>query len=114
MTIEAQIASTLEPLFSGGAWPDVAPGGIAPPYCIYQQVGGSPVQALCGPGRKNMRLQVWVWSRTRAEANALLRAAADELSAELGAVHIDELIAQHDDAVNLYGAHQDFSIWYHE
>jgi hypothetical protein len=112
--IEEQIATALEGVCSGGAWPDTAPPRTARPYCIYQQVGGESVLTLCGNARHNMRLQVWVWSATRAEASAKMRAAAAALGTALGALPIGELVARYDDTVALYGAQQDFSIWHHE
>ncbi len=112
--IEEQIAAALTGVCAGGAWPDTAPPRGERPYCIYQQVGGESVLTLCGNARTNMRLQVWVWATTRAESSAAMRAAASALHGALGAIPIGELVAQYDDTVALYGAQQDFSIWYHE
>lgn len=103
-------------LIGGGIWPDTAPPRVERPFCVYQQISGTAINTLCGSARHNARVQFWVWSETRAEANALMRDIADALAgaSSFKAVPIGELTAQHDDATNLYGAQQDFSIWYRE
>ena len=113
--MEATLVDVLEAaLGSMKAFPDTAPAGVAPPYCLYQQVGGVPISTFCGgANRRNARIQIWIWALTRKEANGKMRAVEDALTGSaLRAVALDALSASHDDVTGYYGARQDFSIWY--
>lgn len=83
-----------------------------PPYCIYQQIGGRPSNAICGnTDKQNARVQFVVWSKRRKEANSLMRQAEAKLIEDLGAVSLGSLTAIYDEETKLYGARQDLSIW---
>jgi hypothetical protein len=117
MTVEADIFSVLERLVGGRAFPDTAPANTEAPFIVYQQVGGTPLNYLAGvPDKKNGRFQVNVWATTRKEAAALIRKAEDDLRLHpsLFAQTLNGALSQHDQEVGLYGASQDFSIWFTE
>lgn len=111
--IEETIVTALGTLFGGRVYPDTAPMNVTYPFCVYQQVGGQPSNTFCGnTDKQNARIQFWVWSRSRSEANTLMRSAEAILTATpiLG-VSQGGLVARYDDATKTYGANQDFSFW---
>ena len=112
--IEPTIVSALSALFGGRVYPDTAPAGAQHPFCIYQQVGGVPSNALCGDtDARNARIQLVAWTTTRPQASTLMRQAAAILTAApIRAVSQGELIARYDEATRTYGAMQDFSFWW--
>lgn len=112
--IEEDIRAVIGDAFSGRVYPDTAPANTDRPFVIYQNVGGQPVSALCGNGEKlNARIQFWVWSDTREEANRKMREiAALVTEAPLHAVSQGELVARYDEVTRLRGALQDFSFWF--
>lgn len=94
-------------------FPDTAPAGAAPPYCIWQQVGGQAVTAMCGgvPAR-NARIQIWIWATTRKQANDLMRDAEDALTGSpMLAVPLGAMATTYEDVLGFYGSQQDFSLW---
>lgn len=117
MSFEAVIGERLRALCAGRAWPDFRPHGVsvALPFCTWQQVGGQVVSFLEGghPGMRNARIQVNTWDSTRLGANNLMRAIEVEIlgTRTLQATAIGALTATYDQAVKLYGARQDFSVW---
>lgn len=112
--IEPEIVRVIGALVGGKVFPDTAPGGTTPPYAIYQQIGGRKISTLenAPTGRRNGRFQINVWAKTRAQASTLSRAIEVALQTDpaVFADPIGELASDHDDAVQLYGAVQDFSI----
>lgn len=118
--IEPQIYTALSSYFSGRVYPDTVPADTAYPFCIYQQIGGVPVSAVCGDStQQNARIQFWVWCAAppggggRAQANSLMREIAIVLAASpLYGTSQGALIAQYDDVTRSYGAMQDFSFWF--
>lgn len=111
--IEEDIVTALSILFGGRVYPDTAPADAAMPFCIFQNVGGLPSNTLCGDtDKQNTRIQFWVWSTTRKEANTKMRAAAAVLTAApLRGVSQGGLVARYDEATKRRGAQQDFSFW---
>lgn len=116
MTVEADMFAALGPLTSGRCYPDVAPSGAAHPLITYQQVGGAALSFLefAAVPKRNARFQVNVWATTRVAAAALARSVEDALvaSATLRAVPIGAMSAEHEADTGLFGARQDFSVWY--
>ncbi|MGV1017433.1 MAG: DUF3168 domain-containing protein [Fluviibacter phosphoraccumulans] len=112
--IEADIYAAIQSLFAGRVYPDTAPMGVAYPFCVYQQVGGVPSNTFCGnTDKQNARIQFWVWSRTREEANELSRLCEAILTQPtLYGVSQNSLVARYDEATKTYGAQQDISFWY--
>jgi hypothetical protein len=115
MSVEADLFAVLGPLASTRAYPDVAPDGVARPYITYQQVGGASVNFLSGiPDKRNGRFQVNVWAATRTAAMTLIRQVEDalRLSTTLRATTEGGAVAEYEEEMKLYGARQDFSIWF--
>lgn len=115
MSIEADLQAVLSPLVAGEVYPDV---GIEPqiPYITYQQVGGESVTFMEAtvPSKKNGRFQVNVWAATRLAASALMRQASDAIvtAAAMQSTPLGEPVATYDEETKLYGARQDFSLWF--
>jgi hypothetical protein len=115
MSVESDLYGVLGPLVSGRAYPDVAPTGAVRPYIVYQQVGGVPLSFLAGiPDKRNGRFQIAAWATTRISASALIRQVEDavRLSAALNATTEGGAVADYEEDTKLYGARQDFSIWF--
>jgi len=114
VSIEPQLVTVLSGIVSGGAFPDIAPAGTALPYCTYQQVSGTPVNYLGAESsdKKSSRIQVNVWSATRAQAMTLIRQIEDAIvKAPLFGMVEGGAIATYDDVTKTRGAMQDFSFW---
>lgn len=113
MSIEERLTTTLGPMFSGSFWPDIAPQDCPYPYCTYQQVGGVPVNALCGDSNVNARIQFNVWAATRDEASTLMKALAVVVTeAPFRAVSQGGLVAEYNAVTKGRGARRDFSFWF--
>jgi hypothetical protein len=115
MSLEATIYTALSSLVAGRCYPDVSPDGAAMPLIIYQQAGGKAVDFMEAkvPDKDNARVQVHVWSKTRLEASQIARAARVALvEGAAKASTQGAAVSLHDDALKLYGARQDYSVWY--
>lgn len=116
MSVEDTITAALEGLVADAFYPDQAPASCPVPYGVYQQVGGLSVSFLDDTvsSKRNGRFQVAFWATTRAMASGLMRQAHDILigTAALQATALGELVADYDDEAGLYGARQDFSVWF--
>jgi hypothetical protein len=115
MSVEADLYAVLGPLVSGRAYPDLAAFGTTLPYVTYQQVGGNAVNFLNGiPDQRNGRFQINVWASTRVAASALIRQIEDalRLSTTLRATSEGGAVSEYEDELKLYGARQDFSVWF--
>lgn len=115
MTVEADLLAVLDPLVAQRVYPDVGPDNVVMPYVTYQQVGGVPANFMSGvPDKRNGRFQINVWSRTRVEAMSLIRQIEDavRLSTVLLATTEGGAVAVYEPETKLYGARQDFSIWF--
>lgn len=95
--------------------PDVAPAGAARPFMVWQGLGGESLRFLdnTAPDKRNTYMQVSVYSTTRLEALALIRAAEAALCASPAfiAKPQSEPMATYEQDTALYGAIQRFSIW---
>jgi len=114
MSMESSL-STLLKTICPRTFPDVAPSGTAAPFIAWQALGGESLRFLdnAAPDKRNTYMQVAVYSKTRAEAMALIRAAEAALCASpLFTVSPQgEPISTYEDDTTLYGAMQRFSIW---
>lgn len=112
--IEPQIISLISSLVAGRVYPDTAPAGAAFPYIVYQQVGGKAVNVLEAKpmSKKNARIQIMVWAKTRPESTTLIRFIEDKLVAELRAYVDGASVSDFDFDSGLYGSRQDFSFWF--
>lgn len=117
MSAETILHTLLAPLAANGAFTDVAPQGVEPPYIVFQQVGGSAgvyVESVL-LDKENGRFQISCWALRRETANAMARqaeaalvGAADLQCEPLGA---RTNITETDRTPHVYGTRQDFSIW---
>jgi hypothetical protein len=116
MSLLSTLHATLSPFAEGRVFPDIAPEETALPYVTYQQVGGVPVNFVDGgvPGKRNTRMQINVWARTRSESDALAIQVEDALRLEtaLQTTVLGSLIAVYEPETKLKGSMQDFSFWY--
>ena len=112
--MEKTLVKALSSLFGDRVFPDVAPMNTAKPFCIYQQVGGTPVNFIeaMPADRKNARMQITVWAETRSEAMILIRSVEDVLVQKpFCATVLLGAQSTWDDDTGMRGAIQDFSIW---
>ncbi|MNM43651.1 hypothetical protein D3C81_545320 [compost metagenome] len=109
---EKVVVEALKTVTGLSIFPDVAPTGTAGPYVTYQAVGGQDVNGLDGPADlENQRMQINVWSATRAATATTMRAARTALVAA-GGIPIGAPVSQYESDTKLYGSRLDFSIWY--
>lgn len=119
MAIEGDLRTVLLPVAPNRVFPDFAPGSAltvpVQPFVTYRQEGGKPFNYLDGvPQMRNGRFQINVWASSRLTAMSMIRQIEDLLRASpvLRAVTLTGAAAVYDDPTKLYGAHQDFSIWF--
>ncbi len=116
MSLESDIIAALEGLVSNRVYPDIAPPGVeALPRITFQQVGGQAVNFLDNvpAGKKNARIQVNVWGKTRVQVAPLARQVEDTLKST-GALFTTILgapVAIYEADTKLCGTIQDFSVW---
>lgn len=114
MSLETDLVAVLRTLCPR-VHPDVAPTTTELPYITYQQVGGERAHYVEGQqiAQVNAMVQINVWHATRLQANDLSRQVEAALLAAstLQAEPEGALIAAFDDATEIRGAQQDFSIW---
>lgn len=115
MTTESLIFDALKGLVASRVYPDVAPANAVRPYITYQQVGGTAVNFLnsAQPDKSNARVQVNVWSDTRAQAALVSRQVESALRAAtaLQTTVLGQPIAEFEEDTLLRGMRQDFSFW---
>ena len=74
MNFQAAFKTLLNPLVSGGAWAQVAEYKTVPPYIVYSRVVSVEESTLDTNGGadsdQNTRMQIDIWSKTYAEAQA--------------------------------------------
>ena len=115
MSLEVTLNSLLGPLVDGRCYPDVLPDNPVFPLIVYQQVGGQAVEYLdqSMADKDNARMQVWVWAKARLEASNLAQQArAAIIGSVLPAKTLGAPVSTNDEAMKLYGARTDFSLWY--
>lgn len=115
MSLEATLNGLLGSLVSSRCYPDVIPDNPTFPLIVYQQVGGVAVDFMdqTAADKENVRVQVWVWSKTRAEASSIARLArAAILGSTLQAKTLAAPVSTFEEPMKLYGSRTDFSIWF--
>lgn len=114
MSMESDL-NTLLKTICPRTFPDVAPSGTAAPFIAWQGLGGESLRFVdnTAPDKRNTYMQVSVYSTTRLEALALIRAAETALcgSAAFVVRPQGEPMTTYEDDTTLYGAIQRFSIW---
>jgi hypothetical protein len=114
MSLETDIYAALTALCPR-VYPDSAPASTATPYITWQQIGGDAINYVEGtlPDRRNARIQINVWDKTRIASTALMLqveqalCAAPVFQCRVESAHL----ATFDDDTDLRGCMQDFSIW---
>lgn len=115
MSLEDDLKDLWGPLTSGRIFADVIPLNAPRPCTVWQQVGGRAAWYVDNtmPSHKHARIQLYVWSDRRLEANGLARQAEKLLcESAIVAEPYGAFSAVHNEALNLYGTRQDFGIWY--
>lgn len=117
MSFEGDFRSVLLAIsiLDGRVYPDVPPDAPTYPLVIYQQVGGAAEWFLekALPDHENARIQVYVWSKARAEANAIARQVEAAIcGSSYAAQPYGAFTALYEEDLKLYGARQDFGIWH--
>jgi len=114
MTLESSLVTALKTVCPR-VYPDLAPINTATPYVTWQGIGGASIRFIdnAAGDKRNVLVQVNVWSTTRAEALSLARAIEDALcaAADMQADPMGEPISIYEDETQLYGCHQRISIW---
>ena len=118
MSYEATLYSLLSPLVGGRVYPDMLTTQQDGAYIIWQQVGGEEYAQLSGEGVEllHARVQVACWAGSRLAANALVRQVKAAMLA--GFTPPPQVfgapVSQGNEDLRLYGAIQDFGVWYVE
>ena len=114
MTMEADLSTVLKTVCPR-TFPDVADIGTAPPFIAWQLLGGESQRALDNTAfdKRNSYVQVSVYSLTRAESLAKIRATEEAMCASTAftCTPMGEPLATYEPDTKLYGAIQRFSIW---
>ncbi|WUR15710.1 DUF3168 domain-containing protein [[Empedobacter] haloabium] len=115
MTQDELFFGALKDLVGGRVYPGIAKEGTAVPYITYQDIGGDAVNFVDRtlPSKANARVQVNVYSKTRAEAKAIARQAENALRGvlELQTIVIGAPMTTHEPSTGYHGTIQDFSVW---
>ncbi|MCZ4065721.1 DUF3168 domain-containing protein [Oxalobacter aliiformigenes] len=112
--MEEALVKALSVLFGDRVFPDVADIDTPVPFCVYRQIGGTPVNTIDGvpADRKNAIVEIVVVSRTRKETMSLMRAVEDTLmQGPIYATVMSGAQSLYDDETKLRAATQEFSIW---
>lgn len=111
---ESDIFNAIGPLVGGRVYPDVAEIGKNLPIVIWQQVGGDSVNYLGNEftDKKNARIQITVYGKTRIEVMDLIRDIENILVVNpIYAEAVGAAFSTYDEATKMRGATQDFSVW---
>lgn len=94
----------------------VAPTGTQKPYITFQRIGGDALEYMDNeaPEARNSLVQIDVWSKDPDEADALLEQIKTALRQVEGftAQPTGEARDDYDHDMEVYGASQDFNVWY--
>jgi hypothetical protein len=113
VSLETDLVAAIE-LICPRVYPDIAPDNAALPYITWQHVGGGVINPLdnSAPNKRNHRIQINVWSKTRLEANEILNDIEDAIrAAPLNGRPVGALFARYEEMTRLRGAQQDFTFW---
>ncbi|MGZ0026438.1 DUF3168 domain-containing protein [Stenotrophomonas sp. S4] len=115
MSYESSLHALIAPLVQGRFYPDIPPDQPVFPFAVYQQVGGQALWFLEGsiPDHKHARVQITIWSKSRSEANTLIRRIEDAICS--GVPHSEPYgaaVAMYESSIKGYGARLDFGLWF--
>lgn len=114
MSVESDLHDLLE-IECPRVFPDYAPPNTTLPYVTYQKIGGRPIVSFNKdvPNKIFSMFQINVWSATRLQADALAWSIDEALRTAIvfdAKPETDPVSVFEDDAPNLRGTRQDFSI----
>lgn len=115
MSLESELVTALAGVSGGRIYPDTTPDEPTFPLIVYQQVGGKASEYVDQslPDHDHARMQLVTWSKTRLEASTIARQAREAILAhDWPAQTYGAVTALHDDVLKLYGARQQFGIYY--
>lgn len=114
MSMESDL-NTLLKTICPRTFPDIAPSGTVAPFIAWQLLGGESARALDNAAldKRNSYVQVAVYSTTRADSLAKIRAAEEAMCTSTAFIctPMGEPLATYEPDSKLYGAIQRFSIW---
>jgi hypothetical protein len=114
MSLETNLYAALSGLCDR-VYPDIAPNNTSLPYITWSQVGGDVLQPLANQlaDKRNARVQVNVWAKTRAEAVELMLDSEQALieSEDFIAVQQGAAVSSYSEDDDIRGMFQLFSIW---
>ena len=114
MSIESDFYTALKAICPR-VFPDFAPVSTTRPYVTYQAIGGEVINPIGNdvPNKRNVVMQVNVWSNTRLEANTISQAIESALRTSSAFVARPQSAAIDDFDADLpvYSSIQDFTIW---
>lgn len=113
MTIEETLFSTLSPLCSGRAYPDIAAQSVRDPHIVYSLVFEGSEDHLQGdPGLRHFRFQFDCWANSKSGALSLMESAKAAIRAStLSTIFLGRNPSDYDSETKLYRESLDFSIW---
>ncbi len=113
MSMETDLVALLKAICVR-TFPDVATAATAMPYITWQGLGGEPLRNLdnSASDKRHTMMQINVWSKTRAEALALIRQIEDAMcgSALFIAKPQGEPLSTYEPDAPAYGSIQRFDI----
>lgn len=115
MSYEAQLVALIAPILDSRFYADVPREPVVYPCGVYQQVGGRALWFSEGamPDHKHARVQITVWSASRAETMRLIRLIEGAICAGLPRSEpYGAAVAIYEDAIKKFGARLDFGLWY--
>ena len=114
MSLESELTTILKTVVTR-TYPDVAPNGTLPPYCVYIQIGGDAITFVDNavPSKRNAEMQINIFAATRAQAVSLMLGVESALTVatSIQARPVGAMRGALDDESDLRGAEQDFTIW---
>lgn len=114
MSLLVDVKTALNSLAAGGAHYKLAPPGTVMPFIVFQGAGGEALTFLedAVPDLKNKRLQVYAWSTSPVQVEAILHLVEKAITEQLGGRPIGAAQDDYDEPTKRFGFHQDFSLWY--
>lgn len=117
MSYEAALVTLIAPVLGGRFTPDIPREPVVYPCGVYQQIGGQSLWFSEGamPDHKHARVQITVWSETRAQTMQLIRQIEDSMCTSFpNSESYGAPVATYEDAIKKYGARLDVGFWYRD
>lgn len=116
-SIHAEMSRLLRPIVDNRCYPNMTPDKPVFPLIVYQVVGGEVVEFYDRTiaNTENYRVQVYVWAKSRLEAEGLIRQVRKVLVEESSSFDALKTLGQatdeYNEVIKIYGSRQDFSVW---